>query len=215
MWARPLGPAPAGPIDLEDDVNPVVDVHNPEERPYRGAITVGQEPGGIRTRVIDWNRSKFLQKCLELTKDKVYSENVYITRRDSKIRNVVNEVEIIAHLAKQGFKDYTLAELPFAEKVALFARAKRVICVSGAGLNNIMFSAKGCGVVDIFPPGMVHSQYYQLAKYLGLPYAFVIGSTDAPTSYEMQAGRNENVYIHPSQLDAALAELDEPKTVHG
>jgi capsular polysaccharide biosynthesis protein len=158
--------------------------------------------------IIDWNRENFLAKCLETCRDVEFSPYVYITRKDSRIRNVVNEEEVIAHLAKRGFKEYTLAELPFAQKVALFARAKIVICTSGAGLNNLMFGAAGTGVIDIFPPGMVHSQYYQIAKLLDINYSYIIASTDAPQSYEMQAGRNENVYVALAQLDQTLAEID-------
>jgi hypothetical protein len=55
---------------------------------------------------------------------------------------------------------------------------------------------------------MVHSQYYQIAKLLDINYSYIIASTDAPQSYEMQAGRNENVYVALAQLDQTLAEID-------
>jgi len=158
--------------------------------------------------IANWNRTSFLHKCLERTRHIQFADKIYVTRRDSNIRNVSNEAQVIAHLATKGYKDYTLAELPFAHKVALFANASRVVCVTGAGLNNIMFSKPGSGVVDIFPPDMVHSQYYQFAKQLGLNYSFLIADTDAPTSKEMQAARNKDVYIDIDQLDACLAELD-------
>jgi hypothetical protein len=61
---------------------------------------------------------------------------------------------------------------------------------------------------------MVHSQYYQFARYLGMPYAFIVAETNAPKSHEMQAGRNEDVYIAPTDLDRALAELENQALVH-
>jgi hypothetical protein len=36
----------------------------------------------------------------------------------------------------------------------------------------------------------------------------MVAATNAPKSKEMQAARNENVYIATAELDAALAELD-------
>lgn len=170
-------------------------------------------PRGNRSYVmpdwlIDWNRKQFLDRCVALQSGKKYARDIYITRRDTKIRNVENEVEVMEHLKAQGFEAYTMAELPFAEKVALFAQARRIVSVSGAGLNNLMFSQAGAGLVEIFPPGLVHTQYYQLARYNGLRYSYFISDTTAGPSAEMQAGRAENVIIDLGVLDAALDELN-------
>lgn len=177
-------------------------------------------PRGNRSYVmpdwlIDWNRDQFLEKCVARQADKSYAPNIYITRRDTKIRNVENEAEVIEHLRAKGFEAYTMAELPFAEKVALFAQARQIVSVSGAGLNNLMFAQVGAGLVEIFPPGLVHTQYYQLARYNGLNYSYFISETTAGPSQEMQAGRAENVVIDLDVLDRALAEAAPSLQFHG
>ena len=163
--------------------------------------------------MIDWNRAQFRDACVRQMAGKAYSPNIYITRRDSKIRNVVNEAEVIEFLRKRGFEAYTMAELPFAEKVALFAQARTIVSVSGAGINNVMFAQAGAGLVEVFPPGLVHTQYYQYARYNGVNYSYFICDNASGPASDMQAGRAEDVRIDLDQLDAALRELEEESTV--
>lgn len=175
-------------------------------------LVVTAHPRGNRTYVlpdwlIGWNRRQFIEPSLAATASKRFARRAYITRRDTKIRNVRNEAEVIAYLQTQGFEPYTMAELPFAEKVALFAQAEAIVSVSGAGVNNLMFAQAGACFLEIFPPGLVHTQYYQFARCAGMHYDYLVCDPAKGPAREMQAGRAQDVTIDLGELAQKLEPL--------
>ena len=175
-------------------------------------LVVTAHPRGNRTYVlpdwlIGWNRQQFIAPSLAATAGKRFAKRAYITRRDTKIRNVRNEAEVIAYLRTQGFEPYTMAELPFAEKVALFAQAEAIVSVSGAGVNNLMFAQPGASFLEVFPPGLVHTQYYQFARCAGMHYDYLVCDPAKSPAREMQAGRAEDVTIDLAALAQKLESL--------
>lgn len=65
-------------------------------------------------------------------------ERIYVTRRDSPDRRIMNEDELEPILREYGFVTYALSEIPLAEQVALFQNAKYIISPHGAGLLNLV-----------------------------------------------------------------------------
>jgi hypothetical protein len=74
---------------------------------------------------------------------------IYVNRRDTKKRNIVNESQLEAALASLGFESVAMAEHSFSEKVRLFASADILVAAHGAGLANIAFCAPGTAVVEV------------------------------------------------------------------
>lgn len=128
---------------------------------------------------------------------------IYVRRSDSGIRNVVNEDELVAHLAEKGFKSFELSRLSFIEKVGLFAGAEVVVSVHGAGLANVMFCPGGAHFVELFPDQFVLTTYADLAANVGLGYSYLLCPSSAAAG-DAKAGQEVHVKVDPEALDLLL-----------
>ena len=120
-------------------------------------------------------REAFLTKAVSPTR---YPALVYISRRDSAIRRVVNEEQVIALLETYGFKTYTLSSLPLIEKIKLFASAQVIVSAAGAGMANTVFCKKGAKVLEIFGETLVHPETYDKANKTGVDYYYLLGNEE-------------------------------------
>lgn len=95
---------------------------------------------------------------------------VYISRADADRRRVRNRDELLESLAANGFEQYTLSSLSFADQVHLFLEADIVVAPHGAGFANLAF-ASDCTVVELFG-SKIKPTYWLLAGALGLEYEY-------------------------------------------
>jgi len=98
-----------------------------------------------------------------------------INRRAS--RRLIFTEAAAALLQRAGFISVYLEDLSFAEQVALFRRAERVIGAHGAGLANLVFCTDSMHVLEIFPPGYSTSAYWMISHAIGFGYACAVGDT--------------------------------------
>ena len=90
------------------------------------------------------------RECLDWLRDEVYaltgihptepSRKLYVTRRNAKVRRLINEEEVAGYLRERGFEVVALEKRPLREQVQLFAEAALVVAQHGAGLVNLLFS---------------------------------------------------------------------------
>jgi capsular polysaccharide biosynthesis protein len=76
---------------------------------------------------------------------------VYISRRDTPRRPLVNELELEAALRSRGFDILTMSSLPFAEQIARIDAADTVVGAHGAGFTLLAAASPGRDVVEIVP----------------------------------------------------------------
>jgi hypothetical protein len=76
---------------------------------------------------------------------------LYISRRGSKLRQIINEDELIDGLKRLNFTVLQANWNNHPEQLAAFTNARVIVGVHGAGLSNIIFSAPGTRVVELFP----------------------------------------------------------------
>lgn len=76
---------------------------------------------------------------------------LYISRRGTKLRQIVNEDEMIAGLKRLGFAVLESKWDNHPEQLAAFSAAEVVVGVHGAGMTNIIFSSPGTRVLEMFP----------------------------------------------------------------
>jgi len=100
---------------------------------------------------------------------------IYIDRRGTSLRRLVNEAEIIASLAPLDFVPVQLERHPLADKIHLFRHAECIVGPHGAGLANVVFAPAGCRIVELQMDSYVHWVYRILAAAGGLRYDCVIG----------------------------------------
>jgi capsular polysaccharide biosynthesis protein len=121
----------------------------------------------------DWNKisscsSKFLDG----------PRKIYISRKDSANRKLVNEDEIERIVAKAGFECILLSELSFFEQVHLFSRATHIIAPHGAGLTNILFCQPGTALCELHMDAYVQWAFRRLAGTRKMRYGCIVGTAN-------------------------------------
>lgn len=76
---------------------------------------------------------------------------IYISRRSSNMRLLVNEAALERALAARGFEIVQPETLPVAAQVALFRDARVILGATGAGLANAFFATPQACVIEILP----------------------------------------------------------------
>ncbi len=76
---------------------------------------------------------------------------IFISRKDAKLRRVVNEDALEPLLQRHGFERHILKGKPIAEQVRLFMEAEAVVAPHGAGLAHIAWCEAGVPVCEFFP----------------------------------------------------------------
>ncbi|MFL5202436.1 MAG: glycosyltransferase family 61 protein [Microvirga sp.] len=76
---------------------------------------------------------------------------LYISRRGTKLRQIVNEDEVIAGLKRLGFAVLESKWNNHPEQLAAFSGVEVIVGVHGAGMTNIIFSSPGTRVLEMFP----------------------------------------------------------------
>ncbi|MEO3470296.1 glycosyltransferase family 61 protein [Roseomonas sp. CAU 1739] len=79
------------------------------------------------------------------------SRPLYISRRDSDKRRMVNELDLEAALQSRGFEIAIMSQLPLAEQIARVSRAGTIVAAHGAGLALLAAAQPGRRVLEIMP----------------------------------------------------------------
>jgi hypothetical protein len=148
-----------------------------EENPHITADTIiaCTTPRGFDEAIPQWTidflRDSFLKHNFTSSN---LPTRIYISRKDTSIRNVVNEDEVTELLSKYNFVSYQLSKLSFLDKIRLFASADIIISPTGAGLMNMYFSKPGTKVLEIFSNIFVVGPSFDIAGKIGFDYRYII-----------------------------------------
>ena len=106
---------------------------------------------------------------------------IYISRGLASSRRILNEPEVRDYLEGRGFEMVTLETMPVADQIRLFSEAGVIVAPHGAGLANMIFSAKP-RIIELLPAdGWDLGWFLCLTNQLGfdyLPIATAPGSAD-------------------------------------
>lgn len=147
----------------------------------------------FRRSSINFLRNRLMSSISKFTSEQ--PQRIYISRRLASKRKFINENEVIEVLEKLGFVIIDAELLSVAEQISLFAGAKVVIGIHGAGLTNLVFCNSGTKVIELFLGNMnipTCYHYYWMCCYLDLEYYFMIAE----------------VYLNSAQL-VKLLDIDE------
>ncbi len=100
---------------------------------------------------------------------------IYIDRRASPLRRLLNEDETIAVLTSHGVEPVRPETLSLVEQARLFQSATTILAPHGAGLANLVFASPRTRVIELMPSGAVNWCYRHLAAACGHNYDCVIG----------------------------------------
>lgn len=98
----------------------------------------------------------------------------YISRRDAAVRRVLNEDRLIELLEAYGVEVVVNADRSMQELAVLFADARCVIGVNGAGMTNTLFCPPGTTVVELSNDIMIEPLYWMLDNVLGFKHYVVV-----------------------------------------
>lgn len=116
--------------------------------------------------------------------DSALPEHLYISRKNSTFRRVINERKILDRLDPLGFVEVCTEDLTIEAQINLFRRAKTVIAPHGAGLTNILFMEQGTSVIELVGSHHRLPTYVNLAGGLGLRYAYIPTTPDLEQPYK-------------------------------
>src|SRR5262249_17494431 len=134
--------------------------------------------------VLSYLRSTLgLGAALECDTARRDDDRIYISRRDAPGRRIVNEDELMAHLAQYGYREVVLSGLPLIEQIKIFSSASRVISMHGAGLVNIAFSPRGARLVEILPKTWGMAGFYMISAGLSNDYLSYVTNDIVPASH--------------------------------
>ena len=123
---------------------------------------------------------------------------LYVTRRNAKVRRLLNEEETATYLERRGFKVVALEKRPFREQVQLFAEAKVIVAQHGAGLTNLLFAQSPC-VLEILSD-KDRQIFFSLVS---VSHGFVHEQLTMDGE-----NKNDNVTLPIDRLEAGLASLE-------
>jgi capsular polysaccharide biosynthesis protein len=123
------------------------------------------------------------------------NRKIYISRKNSDYRQLLNSTEIENILVKYGFEILCPEYLSFAAQVEIFSQAKIIIGQSGAGMANFIFVPKGCKIlmmVSDAPQTNLHL-FDTLAKSVDIDIDFIIG--EGTSSFHKNFAIHKDFYI--------------------
>ena len=103
---------------------------------------------------------------------------IYVSRRNSRGRKVVNEEQISDALKESGVDLVELDSMGFEEQVRMFSSCSLLISIHGAALANMIFMPEGSRVVELHPDvkgdvSKVNQLYRNLSMVSGLGHELV------------------------------------------
>lgn len=176
-----------------------------ENYPHLAAdrIIASTAPRGNHTLVPSWLceyiQSSFLPLADEIDLPMETPSHIYISRSDSKIRNILNEKELVNELESLGFETIISSKLSVKEKIKLFSNAKVVISATGAGLISMLFCKPGTKMIEIFNEGFVVEPFYDIATKIGLNYEYII-CKGIRTVKNVTQGQRENLFVDVEEV---------------
>ncbi len=147
---------------------------------------------------LHWVRDTIWSRCLGGPPARAGWRKLYLTRKNTWSRNVVNETDLLPALLQRGFEVVDCGTLAFDEQVRLFSEAACVAGPHGAAFTNILWSPPGLRVFEVFEPQAVRRCYWSMSQTLGHSHQCGVGEC------VQNPGGEPNILVQKDQFNAAL-----------
>ena len=119
----------------------------------------------ITKKISGYFKSKVLSEQTDIN---IY-EKIFIGRKKTTTRKILNNNEVINLFKEKGFKVLYLEEYSIREQAYLFYNAKVIAGLHGAGFTNLIFCKEGTKVIEL--QNLVNvTTYFTISIQLGLDY---------------------------------------------
>ena len=108
------------------------------------------------------------------------TRRLYIDRRGSPVRPLMNEDALVSALGRLGFTAVRPELLSIPDQIRLFRGAEAIIAPHGAGLTNLGFCRPGCVVIELLMDAYANWCFRHLAALMQLNYDCVLGRARPP-----------------------------------
>ena len=136
-----------------------------------------------------------------------FPRRIYIDRRRTQRRRLVNEDGVIAGLASLGFVAVEPEMLSIADQVRLFRGAEAIVAPHGAGLTNLGFCRPECVVLELHMDAYVYWAFRHLAALRGLRYDCVLGAALNHPSQTGPSIHHASWQVSAPHVAAAIAHM--------
>ena len=118
---------------------------------------------------IEYIKNKFLPlaKNRESQINNNFSKRIFISRKNTKVRRMINEDDVFALFEKKGFTRYFLETMSVLDQIILFKNAEIIVAPNGSGLTNMIFCKPETRIIEIFQ-ARSDCCFYFLAQTIGL-----------------------------------------------
>jgi capsular polysaccharide biosynthesis protein len=134
------------------------------------------------------------------------SRRIYISRKDSKARVLLNEPEVESLMHDFGLEVITLTGLSATEMARIFADAQLIVSPHGAGLANLVFHRTPRIVVEIMPETYVNNCFRAISEGVCDRHVTVIGEV-MDTSVPQ---KSLSYVVDLQSLESLMASLTSP-----
>jgi capsular polysaccharide biosynthesis protein/tetratricopeptide (TPR) repeat protein len=129
-------------------------------------------------------------------------ERLFLARRQTGHRRLLNEDAVRALLQARGFTPFYAEDWTLEEQISRLGAARALAVTSGAGMAAVMFAPQGCGVVELTNQQMDLVQYAIVCAFLRQPYRQVVGASAENTG---NLNFDADFTIDPAALEDALS----------
>jgi len=138
------------------------------------------------------------------------AKRIYITRRGSQKRVLVNELDLETALAARGFTIVQPEALSVRDQIALFHQADLIVAPAGAALANVLFCRPGAKVIELQPSNFTGVWVRNIALLVGVDWrAFFVPSPLSETEVYLEGHHRPNAeFSWRLDLPPFLAFLD-------
>jgi hypothetical protein len=120
---------------------------------------------------------------------------IFLTRHRRRGRYLINEDQVIRLLEQYTFEAVDTDAMALRDQIELFASARYVVGIHGAGLANLGLRQGPVALLEILPANYIHPHYAWLAQALGFGYSAVVGSSLVNGSFYLDLPSLETTLI--------------------
>jgi hypothetical protein len=106
-------------------------------------------------------------------------KKIYIPRTATRLRNLINQNELVTALSGKGFTPIMFQWDNLPEQIAAFRNAEQIVSVHGAALSNLVWGGGGQPkIVEILPNNARKTTYLHISSQNDWKYEFSLGSDE-------------------------------------
>lgn len=121
---------------------------------------------------------KMRSKILSNIRIKSKNRKIYISRKKSQRRRMINEIYFEKQLSSYGFEIHCMEEYNFTKQVQICAESRTIIGLNGAGLLNFIWMQPGSKVIDIrLKNDDTVNPIFSISQFLNIHYYYYLCDT--------------------------------------